>query len=100
MNRAYHLIGPITLGCLIGSCGGGDNVVGPPPPPTVASVTLSSDTATLVPLATVQFSATAKSAAGESLQRSVSWTTSDAAKATVSNSGTVAGVAPGTAQIT
>src|SRR6266404_2079633 len=99
MKRFYRSLGSITLGWLIGSCGGGD-VVGPPPPPTVATVALSTDTATLVPAATVQLSATAKSASGEALQRSFSWTSSDVAKVTVSSSGMVVGVAPGAATIT
>src|SRR5713101_6387654 len=99
MKRFYRSIGLITLGWLIGSCGGGD-VVGPPPPPTVATVALSTDTATLVPSATVQLSATAKSASGEALQRSFSWTSSDVAKVTVSSSGMVVGVAAGVATIT
>ena len=100
MKRIYRSIGSITLGWLIGSCGGGgDSIVGPPPP-TTATVTISSDTATLVPAATVQLSATAKAASGEQLQRTFVWTTSDPAKATVSTSGMVAGVAPGTATIT
>src|SRR5882762_2970543 len=101
MKRIYRSIGLIiALGWLIGSCGGGDQAVGPPPPPTVASVAVSSDTATLVPAATIQLSATAKSASGELLQRSFSWSSSDPAKATVSTLGMVAGVAPGTATIT
>ncbi len=98
MKRFYRSLGSITLGWLIGSCGGGD-VVGPPPPPTVATVALSTDTATLVPAATVQLSATAKSASGEALQRSFSWTSSDVAKVTVSSSGMVVGVAAGVTTI-
>src|SRR4051794_25913112 len=101
MNRIYRLSGPLTLSWLIGSCGGGaDSVVGPPPPPVVASVAFASDTATLVPAATIQLAATAKSASGELLQRTFSWSTSDGTKATVSSAGVVAGVAPGSATIT
>jgi uncharacterized protein YjdB len=99
MKRLYRGTGLIALAWLIGSCGGADGDVGPPPP-TVASVTLSRDTATLVPAATVQISAAAKTASGDELQRTISWSTSDAAKATVSSTGVVAGVAAGTATIT
>src|SRR5450759_5499254 len=100
MKRIYRSIGSITLGWLLGSCGGGgDSIVGPPPP-TTATVTISSDTATLVPAASVQLSATAKDASGQPLQRSFVWSTSDASKATVSTSGIVAGVASGIATIT
>ncbi len=97
MQRIYRSIASITVGALIGSCG--DSIVGPPPP-TVASVTISSDTATLVPAATLQLSATATTASGNPLQRSFSWSTSDPATASVSSSGLVVGVAPGTAKIT
>ena len=99
MKKVYRSIGSITLGWLIGSCGGGDSVVGPPPP-TTATVTISSDTATLVPAASVQLSAVAKDASGQSLSRTFAWSTSDPAKATVSSSGSVVGVAPGTVTIT
>src|SRR5215210_5358109 len=71
----------------------------PPPPPAVASVKLSRDTATIVPQATVQIAATALDAAGQTLDRSVSWTSSDETKARVAN-GVVTGVAPGAATIT
>src|SRR4029079_10219925 len=83
--------GAIALGWLIGSCGGGDGIVGPPPPPTVASVTISADAGTLVPAATLQLTATAKSAAGEALSRTIGWSTSDPAKVTVSSRGLVDG---------
>jgi len=98
VSRRYRSLGFLTLIWLIGSCGGADGIVGPPPP-TVASVTVSRDTATLVPAATLQLTASARTAASEPLPRSFSWSTSDSAKVTVSNSGMVVGVAPGTATI-
>jgi glucose/arabinose dehydrogenase len=82
---------------LLGSCGDGPVQ---PQFPAVASVTVSADTATLVPSGTIQLSAAAIGASGESLPRIFSWSTSDPAKATVSKSGTVIGVAPGTATVT
>ena len=97
MKRLYRAIGFLTLGWLVGSC---HDVIGPPPPATVASVTFSSDAATLVPAATFQLSATARTGSGQILERNFSWSTSDPAKATVSTSGLVTGVAPGAATIT
>src|SRR6185503_5812554 len=99
MNRFCRSIGSITFAWLIGSCGGGDGVVGPPPP-TTANVVLSSDTATLVPAAHLQLSATAKDRSGQPLQRVFAWSTSDPARVSVSTSGLLTGVAPGTASIT
>lgn len=85
---------------LILACSG-DGVSGPgtPAPPVVASVKLSRDTATLVPDATVQITAAALDAAGQTLNRSVAWTSSDETKARVAN-GVITGVAPGAATIT
>ncbi|HJP85487.1 MAG TPA: Ig-like domain-containing protein, partial [Gemmatimonadaceae bacterium] len=100
--RLYRSVRPIALAWIIGSCGGGDSVVGPPPPPppTTATITLSAGTVTLVPAENMQISATAKDAAGQALSRVFTWTSSDLAKATVSSSGMVTGVAPGNATIT
>ncbi len=89
------------MAMLIIACSG-DSPSGPTPPPPpvapVASVKLSRDTATLVPNATVQITAAALDAAGQTLDRSASWTSSDEAKARVAN-GVVTGVAPGAATI-
>ncbi|MGQ0703558.1 MAG: Ig-like domain-containing protein, partial [Gemmatimonadales bacterium] len=85
------------------SCGGGGTVAPPPPPspPTpVASVEVSAATATLVPSATAQLSATPRDAGGNALLgRSVSWASSAQAVATVSATGLVTGVTPGSATI-
>jgi triacylglycerol lipase len=86
------------LSILILGCSG-DSVSGPPQPATVASVKLSRDTATLVPGATVQMTASALDSAGQTLDRAASWTSSDETKARVAN-GLVTGVAPGSATIT
>ena len=69
-------------------------------PVPVASVTLSRDTATLVPVATLQLSATIKDASGNALARSVTWATSNPVSATVSTDGLVQGIATGVASIT
>ena len=67
----------------------------------VASVTLSPTTASVEQGATVTLVATARDAQGNILSnRPVSWTTSAAAIATVTASGMVQGVAPGSADIT
>ncbi|HMI49495.1 MAG TPA: Ig-like domain-containing protein, partial [Gemmatimonadaceae bacterium] len=100
MKRIYRSTAAIALGWFIGSCGGGDAIVGPPPSPTTATVTMSAGTESLVPAATFQLTATAKSASGETLSRNFAWSTSAPATATVSSSGLVVGVAPGIATIT
>lgn len=68
-------------------------------PPAVASVTLSRDTATLVTAAMIQLTATAVDASGQTLSRTVAWTSSDETRARVTN-GLVTAVAPGAATIT
>ncbi|HWJ21686.1 MAG TPA: Ig-like domain-containing protein [Gemmatimonadaceae bacterium] len=70
-------------------------------PVPVATVTVAPSTATVTVGQTVQLSATVKDASGNVLSdRTVTWTTSDAAVATVSSSGLVTGVGVGTATIT
>jgi uncharacterized protein YjdB len=67
----------------------------------VASVTISPDTATLIVGGTRQLSALVRDAAGGTLSgRTVTWSSSDNTKATVSNTGQVTAVAVGTATIT
>ncbi|PYO96037.1 MAG: hypothetical protein DMD60_11980, partial [Gemmatimonadetes bacterium] len=75
---------------------------GPSTPDTaVASVTVSPATASLQIGQTVQLAATPKDAAGGTLTgRTVTWTSSNPSVATVSPSGQVAGVTPGSATIT
>ncbi|MFL5613050.1 MAG: Ig-like domain-containing protein [Gemmatimonadaceae bacterium] len=78
------------------ACGGKDG----PTAPQIGSVTLSKDTATLVPNATAPLGVAVKDVAGNSLSGAVAWTTSDPSHVTVSGSGVVTGVAVGTATIT
>jgi triacylglycerol lipase len=75
-------------------------IIGTIPPTPVVSVTLSRDTATIVPAATVKLTATAKSSDGQTLDRTISWSSSDLSKATVTSDGTVTGVAAGSATVT
>jgi len=102
-------IAPATLVCLLlVGCGGGStgpvNPPAPPPPPppaAVATVTVTPDTTVLIPGGTRQFAVTLKDAAGNTLQnRTVTWGTSPATVATVSNAGLVTAVLAGTAQLT
>jgi uncharacterized protein YjdB len=70
-------------------------------PIPVASVGVTPSTASLVVGGTQRFSATAKSAGGAALTgRTVTWSTSDAAVASVDAKGLVTGLATGTAGIT
>ena len=82
---------PLMLAC------GGDSSG----PPSVASIDILGPTADIQVGGTVQLSATAKDAQGNTLTgRTVSWSTSSGATATVSTNGLVTGVASGTASIT
>ena len=81
---------------LMVACGGDSSG-----PPAVASVDILGPTADIQIGGTVQLSATAKDAKGNTLtNKTVTWTTSSNAVATVSTSGLVTGVAGGTASIT
>jgi uncharacterized protein YjdB len=98
MKITHRSIGSLLLGWLILSCAGSDKLTGPPSP-TLASVTISTDTATLGPAETVQLTATAKDESGRQLQRWFVWTSSDTSTAIVSPSGVVTAVAQGRARI-
>ncbi len=76
--------------------GCGDGPTAPPAP--VAAVRVSRDTATLVPAATLDLSAQALDAKSAVLDRTIIWSSSNAAVATVA-SGHVMAVAPGNASI-
>lgn len=79
------------------SGGGGGGSTGPV---TVASVTLSSSSETLLPGATAQLTATARGADGAALSgRTITWTSSREAVATVSATGLVTAVDTGTATV-
>lgn len=79
-----------------------DKPVGPGPDPVpiaVSAVSLDRDTATIVPGASVKLTATA-TGGGQTLNRVISWSSSDNSKATVGTDGTVTAVAPGSVSIT
>src|SRR5438094_367048 len=71
------------------------------PPPAVASVDVTPPSASVQAGQTVQLTATPKDANGAPLSgRTVTWSSSNTSVATVSNSGLVSGVTPGSATIT
>ncbi len=72
----------------------------PPPPPRVASVVITPGSAAVASGGTVQLKAQPRDSSGAPLDRTVTWSTSDAAVARVSSSGSVTAVAPGVAFIT
>src|SRR4029077_19451534 len=71
----------------------------PSKPAPVGVVTLSRDTATLVPTATLQLSATVKDISGNTVSRPVAWSKTDPLRASVSPTGLVTGVGTGVATI-
>jgi len=74
---------------------------GPPPPPVVTTVTVAPTSASIVAGATTTLQATVKDQNGNVMTgQTVTWTTSNAAAATVNSSGVVTGVAAGSATIT
>jgi DNA/RNA endonuclease G (NUC1) len=88
--------GPATS--TFGSCN--DNGTTPPPPAVVA-VSIAPNGASIVEGGTQQFVATATDAGGTPIPGTpFTWSTDNAAAATVSATGLVTGVAPGTASIT
>lgn len=87
---------------VLSSCSS-DKPTGPGPdpiPPAVAVVTLARDTATIVPGASVKLTAIVTGSAGQALDRTITWSSSDTAKAKVGSDGTIVGVSAGSAAIT
>jgi uncharacterized protein YjdB/alpha-tubulin suppressor-like RCC1 family protein len=102
--RTAGVVAGIAL--LLAACGGDDSATpsGPKPPPTpasVATVDVAPGTTQVAIGRTTQLAATMKDAAGTVLSgRTVSWSSSDAAIATVDASGVVTGIAVGAATVT
>src|SRR6476469_2910713 len=91
----------IALTLALGLACSSDTPTGPGPDPVpipVSAVTLDRDTATIVPGASVKLTATA-TGGGQTLNRAISWSSSDNSKATVGTDGTVTAVAPGSVSI-
>lgn len=98
-RRASALFTAITLTLGLASCGGGDSV-GPGNGNAVASVTITPDGLTLPVGGTASLSAEVRDTAGAPMASTgVDWTSQSNAVATVSNSGTVTGVAVGLTQV-
>ena len=100
--RVLRLVGAVVV--VTGCGGGGGGGGGTPPPPAVASTTINPSSAQSINVAgTVAFSAQPKDAQGGNLTRTVTWSTSDATKvslsATTGASVTATGVAVGSSQI-
>lgn len=97
----------LSLGVLA-ACGGGTSGPNPPPPPpppppapVVATVEVSPPTAAPAVGQTVQLTATAKTAAGTAVAgKTITWSSSAEAVASVSATGLVTAVTPGPATIT
>ena len=91
-------VGLLALGALTACGGGGD---GGTPPAVIASVRITPASLDLEPGQTSVLTAVPVDASGTVINgRSLSWGTSNAAVATVNNSGLVTGVADGTATLT
>jgi Bacterial Ig-like domain (group 2) len=89
------------LGLIVSGCGGGDEPVGPPPPAAVATLSVTPAEFALVVGDTSQLTVELKDATGATLTgRTVTYSSSDAAVASVNSSGMVTGLAAGTATIT
>ncbi len=97
----------VRLACVavaVTGCGGGSSGGGTPPPPAVASVVITPASAQSIAVGgTVQFSAQPQDAQSNNLSRTVTWTTSDAARvslsATTGSPVTATGVAAGASNI-
>jgi len=105
MQRALITAIAATFAVTLAACGS-DSPAGPgtttPPPPaaSVSSVDLSPATGEVLVGKTTKLNATPKDASGNALSgRSISWTSSNASIASVDGSGTVTGVAAGSATI-
>jgi acid phosphatase len=97
---SYRVIARQTNGTLADTAAITIPSVPPPPPTPVASVTVSPSSASLHPGDTVRFTATPRDSAGNALTgRTLAWSSDSTAVATVSASGLVTGVAPGSSTI-
>lgn len=102
MARPIHKRLAIVVGISAIAACSTDKSVGPgpdPTPPAVAAITFARDTATIVPGASVKLTAIATGSAGQTLDRTITWSSSDTTKATVGSDGTIVGVSAGSAVI-
>ncbi len=98
LRKPLYLSSYVLLAAVGMACGGGGSTPPEPQTPQVNSVTVTPGTTTVVVGSTTQLSATV--AAVNGAPNTVTWESSSQATATVSQSGLVQGVAPGTVTIT
>lgn len=95
--RQWIILGAIALG----ACGGGSEVTPPTTPGPVASVSVAAVTSTMVAGATQQLTAKLYDKKGNLVTTSsVTWSATPATVATISSSGLLTAVGPGTASVT
>ena len=109
MRYAFRSAATVTASvfasCVLAACGGGggdgSTPTTPNTPAAVATVDVTPTSSTVLAGATAQLAASTKDASGSVLTgRTVAWTTSNAAVATVASSGLVTTISSGTATIT
>ncbi len=105
-DLTFKLVATVSVSLLITACGGGGGgsnsspTVPPPPPAAVMSVEVSPEIMTLFVPDRGSVSAIARAADGTVLNgRTIVWSSLNSAVATVSGTGEIAAVAPGTATI-
>lgn len=98
-HRALRSTAFVGLAGLL-ACGGAGGNPDPVSPETVATVVVTPATASVVIAGTTQLVATPRSASGNTLSRTVTWSSGNTTLATVNGSGTVTGVAVGIVTIT
>ena len=98
INRSTIIVG---LAALIMSCsgGGGDSPMTPPPTPVLTTISLSGGTTVTVG-STLTLIASPRDQNGNAIAATVTWSSDATNVATVTSSGVVTGVAPGSAIIT
>lgn len=102
MKRNWLFVAALLLGTACGGGGGNDNPAGPgDSPPAVSSVTVVLSSAQVVAGASTLASVELRAASGTILNgRSVAWSSSAMAVATVNDAGAIVAVSPGTTSIT
>ena len=101
LTKPLHRLAAITgLAFLVTACGDGGEPTGPTPSDAVASVAVTPISMTMTVGETQQLTATVKDGLGRAVGVTVAWSSSAPTVATVTLSGLVAAVGPGTATIT
>src|SRR4249919_1680014 len=91
----------LAAGLVVASCGGGNEQPTAVTPPAVASVVVALDSSVLIPGGTAQLSATLRDASGAPLTgHTVTWSSADNSKVSVTQSGQVTAIAVGRVVVT